>query len=166
MKNGIILALVLIIAAGVFYFIENNHRDSHDSVIEQDRAAAAGTISEATDNSSLIREAVKQTKAILPMKIDAMTVFTDVVGGKNDITYIYEINMDTSQLPPEKLTLLKERFPQMICPQAVPAICAATGKVFLEKGIVINAKYKEAKSGDVMIECHYSQADCAKLPRK
>ena len=154
MKNGIIVVLLLIIIAGGIYFIEMNrkHSDNPSSNFE--------TI----NNSDLIQETVRQTKTVLPMKVDAMTTFVDIIGGKNDITYLYDVDMDLSNLPPQQSAILREKFPKIICPQMVPLICS-TGKVFLEKGIVINTKYK-AKDGKSIVECHYSKADCAKLPQK
>ena len=141
MKNGIIITFLLLVILG------NNNAYSQD-----------------IDNSELIRSTVLQTKAALPMKIDAMTTFVDIVGGNNSLTYLYDVDMDLSQLQPQQLAFIKQKFPEMICRQMTPLICGV-GKAFLEKGITINTKYK-VKDGTSLAECHYSQADCVKLPSK
>ena len=162
MKNGIIIVLLLVIIAGGIYFIESN-RKGYDLAIEQD--VASSTETGTTDNSALIRQTVEQTKAMLPMKVDAKTTFTDVIGGKNSLTYVYEVDANFSQLRPEQRAMLRDNFSEVICPKTVPMICGV-GKVFLDNGIVINTKYKEGKSDNLIVECRYSKADCDKLPRK
>jgi hypothetical protein len=44
------------------------------------------------DNSGLIKRQVEKEKAFVPMKVDKNTTWTEIIGSKNIITYIYKIN--------------------------------------------------------------------------
>ena len=147
MKKGIMTVFLWLVIVGNVCFID-----------------IRGAYSQDIDNSELIRQTVEQTKAVLPLKVDAMTTFTDIIGGNNSLTYMYEVDMDLSLMPPQQLAFLKEKFPVMICQQMTPMMCGV-GKVFFEKGITITTEYK-VKDGSRLAKCRYSKSDCDNLPRK
>ena len=93
------------------------------------------------------------------MKIDAVTTFTDIIGGPNSLTFLYEGDMDLSKIPLDQLAAMKQQFPQMVCPKMTAIICGV-GKVYFERGITINIKYY-VKGGTTLGICSYSQTDCA-----
>jgi len=141
MKDGIKTILSLIAMVGTICFADIRRCYSQD------------------DNAELIQNTVKETKAMLPIKIDAMTTFTDIIGGQNSLTYLYEGDMDLSKVPPDQLAAMKQKFPQVVCPKMTALICGV-GKVFFERGITVHIKYY-VKGGTTLAVCSYSQADCA-----
>jgi len=159
MKNGFIVVLLLIVIAGAIYFtISSDYFKNNEYTMKNDVGNSD------YDNSDVIRQTVEQTKTVLPVKVDAMTTFTDVIGGKNSLTYMYEVDMDLSLITPQQRADMKEKFPKIVCPQKLPLICG-TGKAFFDKGIVVNTKYN-LKDGSTLVECRYSRAECAKLSSK
>ena len=159
MKNGAIIVLLLVLIAGGIYFIEVNRNSQNTEYALKSDTGDAGS-----DNSEIIRQVVRETKAKLPTKVDVMTTFTDVIGGKDSLTYLYEVDMDLSHITPMQREVIKEQFPKLVCHQMLPLVCG-TGKAFFDRGIVVNTKYY-LKDGSTLVECHYSHAECAKLPAK
>lgn len=169
MKNGAIIVLLLVLIAGGIYFIEvNRNSQNTEYALKSDTSNGGSEKSDTSnggfDNSEIIRQVVRETKAKLPTKVDVMTTFTDVIGGKDSLTYLYEVDMDLSHITPMQREVIKEQFPKFVCHQMLPLVCR-TGKDFFDRGIVVNTKYY-LKDGSTLVECHYSHAECARLTAK
>ena len=144
MRNGIKSILLLIAFVGVICFADISRCYSQ------------------YDDAEMIRQEVAKAKKRLPIKIDAMTTFTDIIAGHNSLTYLYEVDMDVSRISSDQLAVMNQKLSQLFCPKMTAMICGV-GKAYLERGITFHIKYY-VKNGTTLAICNYSQTDCANLP--
>ena len=113
----------------------------------------------AAEKKKIVDKAVTEAKKMLPFKVDQATTWTDVYGGEAEINYVYRVEMDTSAMPAEQVELLKPVLEAQICPQVKPGMCGVANEVLLKNGISLITHYND-KSGELLAECRFTQADC------
>ena len=112
-----------------------------------------------TERQKIIDEAVSEAKKMLPFKVDQATTWTDVYGGKDEIHYVYRIDMDISTMPAEQAKIMRPVLEAQICPKIKPAMCGVANNVLLKNGISLKSRYND-KSGRLLAECRFTGTDC------
>ncbi|MBR1944886.1 MAG: hypothetical protein IJ846_01145 [Alphaproteobacteria bacterium] len=123
-----------------------------------EEAAEMEEMSEA-EKQKLVDTAVTEAKKILPFKVDQATTWTEVYGQKNEIHYVYRIEMDLGTIPEAQTDLMRPVMEAQICPKVEPAMCGVANDTLLKNGISLITHYND-KSGKLLAECRFTQENC------
>ncbi|MBO4521044.1 MAG: hypothetical protein J5787_07555 [Alphaproteobacteria bacterium] len=111
------------------------------------------------EKQKLVDESVAEARKMLPFKVDQATTWTEVYGRKNEIHYVYRIEMDISAMPEAQANLMRPVLEAQICPKVQPAMCGIANDTLLKNGISMISHYND-KTGTPLAECRFTKESC------